>query len=206
MEIRWLGQSAFEAKTSAGTVVFDPHPGMFQSGPLQDPNTVMTVSRRGAPGDVPRQVQCFDRPGEYEAGSLSIRGVATPGAVGRAGGRSVNTVFMLDAEGVTICCLGAPSVAPDASALQMIGPVDVLLVRTDGAAMPPDQLAAAARAMEPSLVVPSGFDSSKGAPGQALAAFLRQLGVKQAEPLPRLNVTKSSLPEDLKVIVLSARA
>ena len=207
MEIRWLGQSTFELKTSTGTVICDPYPGLFESGSHLDPNTVVTMSRRGPPlADMPETVHAFDRPGEYEAGSISVRGVASPaGAPGQS--RAVNTVFLIDAEGMTVCALGLPGTVPDATALQMMGPVDVLLVRTDGTTgLPMDQRAAAVRTIEPRLVVPSGYDASTGAPGPALASFLRQMGVKQAEAQPRLAVSKASLPEDMKVIVLSPRA
>jgi L-ascorbate metabolism protein UlaG (beta-lactamase superfamily) len=206
MEIRWLGQSSFEIKTATGTVVTDPYPGYFDSGAPADPNTIVTLSRRAdASGDWPASVKVFDRPGEYETGGLSFRGVATPAADGRAG-RTVNTVFVFDAEGMTICAFGQPGVVPDEHTLQMIGPVDALLVRTDGQGLPMEQRAAAARAVEPKVVVPNGFDASSGAPAQALAKFLAQLGVKQAEAQPRLSLNKASLSEGMKTVVLSPRS
>ncbi len=206
MEIRWLGQSAFEVKTAAGTVVCDPYPGLFERGAALDPNTIATFSRQGGKTDwLPESVHVIDRPGEYEMGGLSVRGVATP-AGDPASSRAVNTVFLVDAEGLTVCALGLPGVTPDATALQMMGPVDVLLVRTDGAGMPADQRAGTARQIEAKVVAVNGYDSVAGSPNAALARLLKELGVKQVEPQPRFAVSKSSLPPDLKVVVLTPRS
>jgi L-ascorbate metabolism protein UlaG (beta-lactamase superfamily) len=205
MEIRWLGQSAFEIKTSAGTLISDPYPGLFEAVAARDPNTVVTSCKKGRrAGEIPDADKVLDRPGEYEFGGLGVRGVGTPGG-GPDRSRTVNTVFLVDAEGVTVGILGLAGAVPNEATLHMMGPVDVLLVRTDSPAMPFDQLAAAVRAIDPKLVIASGFDPASGAPAAGLAAFLKQMGVKAVEPQPRQSISKSSLPQDMKVVVLSPR-
>ena len=204
MEIRWLGKSAFEIKTAAGTVIADPYPGLFEALGARDPNTIVTVSRLGqrAP-EAPNPEKLADRPGEYEMGGLSFRGVAT--TAGDPSRRTVNTVFVVDAEGMTVCALGQIGVAPDAQTLQLIGQVDVLLVRTEPGGLPVDELAAAVRAIDAKVIVPSGLDASAGTPSASLNAFLKQLGVKAAEAQPRLSLTRANLPQDTKVVILSQR-
>ena len=205
MEIRWLGQSAFEIKTSTGTMITDPFPGLFEASASRDPNTVVAFCKKGQRvSGVPDEEKVVDRPGEYEFGGMSVRGVGTP-AGDASSSRAVNTVFLLDAEGITVGILGLASTPPDAPTQQMMGPVDVLLVRTDSRAMTMDQIAAAVRAIDPKVIVPTGFDPASGAPGPTLVSFLKQMGVKSAEAQPRLSVTKGNLPPDLKIAVLSPR-
>ncbi len=204
MEIRWLGQSAFEIKTSTGTMITDPFPGLFEAATSRDPNTVVAFCKKGAcVSGVPDEEKVIDRPGEYEFGGMSVRGVGIP-AGDAATSRAVNTMFLLDAEGLTVGVLGLASIPPDGPTQQVMGPVDVLLIRTDSRAMTMDQIAAAVRAIDPKVVVPTGYESSSGAPGPALASFLKQMGVKTSEVQPKLSISKGNLPQDLKVAVLKA--
>ena len=99
MEIRWLGQSAFEIKTSTGTILCDPAGAIVSSGPGHDPNTVLVLSRKEArPSGITDSMAVFDRPGEYEVAGICVRGVGTPVSE-KVAGRGLNTVFLVEAEG-----------------------------------------------------------------------------------------------------------
>ena len=64
--------------------------------------------------------------------------------------------------------------------------------------------------LEPKVVVPMSYDpdekkdeKKKDTPYERL---LHELGVKDLIPVPKLSVTRSSLPENIQVIVLDSRA
>ena len=63
--------------------------------------------------------------------------------------------------------------------------------------------AATVRQIEPKLVVPMHFGLPPADRGLApVSRFLKEMGLKEIEPRPRLNVTRSNLPQDTQVVLL----
>src|SRR2546423_358512 len=61
--------------------------------------------------------------------------------------------------------------------------------------------------LEPKVVVPMSYDPD--AKKDAHAPFdrlLHELGVKELTPVPKLSVTRGSLPENVQVVALDSRA
>jgi L-ascorbate metabolism protein UlaG (beta-lactamase superfamily) len=202
MEIRSLGRSGFEIKTTVGTVLIDPSADMLK-GPFTDPNTIvafskLTSKRRVTPDGVSKLVQ---GPGEYEIGGVSIRAVATP-ADDPSVSHELNTAYVIDADGILVCSTGALGHTPDTIAMQQVGKVNVLLLDPEQSPLSGDELAATMRNFEPDVVVPSGYDSGAGKPGKLLSELLSELGVKNLEPQTRISYTKSSLPETRTTVLL----
>ena len=139
-------------------------------------------------------------PGEYEIGGLSIRGVATP-ADDPAISRKINTVYIVDADGLQVAMLGNPGSQPSAQSVQQISKVDVLIINTESQGLEPDELSNAIRNLEPKIVVPSGYDSQLGKPSTEMQRLLTELGVKDFEATTRVTVTKSGLPDERTIIV-----
>lgn len=206
MEIRSLGRSGFEVKSTVGTVLIDP-PDEAMSGPFPDPNTIMAFSKRSDVIRVtpPGVSKVIEGPGEYEIGGLSVRGVATP-ADNPEVSHEINTAYVIDADGVLVCSTGALGSAPDTVAVQQVGKVNVLLLDPEASPMSGDELAATMRTFEPSVVVPSGYDASTGKPGALQAELLKELGVKQIDPQNRLTVSKTTLPEERTTMVLTPKS
>lgn len=206
MEIRSLGRSGFEVKSTVGTVLIDP-PDEAMSGPFPDPNTIMAFSKRSDVIRVtpPGVSKVIEGPGEYEIGGLSVRGVATP-ADNPEVSHEINTTYVIDADGVLVCSTGALGSAPDTVAVQQVGKVNVLLLDPEASPMSGDELAATMRTFEPSVVVPSGYDASTGKPGALQAELLKELGVKQIDPQNRLTVSKTTLPEERTTMVLTPKS
>jgi L-ascorbate metabolism protein UlaG (beta-lactamase superfamily) len=205
MEIRSLGRSGFEVKSTKGTVLIDP-PEEALSGPFPDPNTIIAysksgTSRRQTPSGVSRLIE---GPGEYEIGGVSIRGIATP-AEDPAASHEINTTYVIDADSVMVCSTGALGYTPDTMAMQQVGKVNVLLLDPEQSPLSGDELASMTRNFEPDLVLPSGYDSDAEKPGRLLAELLNELGVKEFEAQSRLTVSRSSLPESRTTVVLSPR-
>lgn len=203
MEIRSLGRSGFEVKTGVGTVLVDP-PVDALKGPFPDPNTIIAFSKRGAnrrqpPAGVSKLIE---GPGEYEIGSVSIRGVATP-ADDPGVSHEINTAYVIDADGVLVCSTGGLGSTPDTTSMQQLGKVNVLLLDPEQSPMSADELAGIMRNFEPDVVVPSGYDSAGAKPGNLLSSLLSELGVKNLEPQPRVSLSRSSLPESRTTVLLA---
>jgi L-ascorbate metabolism protein UlaG (beta-lactamase superfamily) len=57
--------------------------------------------------------------------------------------------------------------------------------------------------LEPNIVIPMHFYSQEAkVPLDKLDKFMKEMGLHEAETMPTLKVTKSSLPDETKVIVL----
>jgi len=204
MQIRWLGRSTFELRSAVGMVVFDPFPGAIGPGYAFDSTTVVAVSNPGLDRSglaaFPEGARVLDGPGEYEVSGLSVRGVATP-LEDTDDPHLINTVYVIEAEGLNVCHLGSLRTTLSAQALQMISRVDILMASAAEDGLSPELAAATVRQIEPTIVLPMGYEGSNHPP--AVARFLSELGTTASEPIGRLVVTRSNLGEEQRVVVLS---
>ena len=204
MEIRWLGNSTFEIRSSTGIVVVDHQGALPKASELEDENTIFVFSQGDHVSHPAGRHQVLTGPGEYEIGGLSVRGVATP-ADDPAISRETNTVYVVDADGMQVASLGNPGFQPSAQSVQQISKVDVLLINTEAQGLELDELSTVIRNLEPKMIVPSGYDSDTGKPSPAMSRLLTELGVKEVEPTPRLSISRSGLPDERTVVVLQQR-
>jgi len=204
MEIRWLGRSSFELRTAVGMVVFDPFRGAIGPGYAFDANTVVAVSSprldRSGLAAFPASARVLDGPGEYEVSGLGVRGVATP-LEDPDEPQFINTVYVIEAEGLNACHVGSLRSTLSSQALQAIGRVDVLMVSAAEDGLSPELAAATVRQIEPTIILPMGQEGSNQPPG--VARFLSELGAAAGEPVPRLVVTRSNIGEEQRVVVLT---
>jgi len=200
MEIRWLGNFTFEVRSSVGVIIVDYEGKLPSPTKVKDANTVFVYSGENDENHVSNDFQVLTGPGEYEIGGLSIRGVATP-ADDPAISKKINTVYIVDADGLQVATLGNPGSQPSAQSVQQISKVDVLIINTESQGLEPDELSNAIRNLEPKVVVPSGYDSQSGKPSTEMQRLLTELGVKEFEPTARVTVTKSGLPDERTIMV-----
>ena len=200
MEIRWLGNFTFEVRSSVGVVIVDYEGKLPNPAKVKDANTVFVYSSDDDEDHVSNDFQVLTGPGEYEIGGLSIRGVATP-ADDPAISKKINTVYIVDADGLQVAALGNPGSQLSAQSVQQISKVDVLIINTESQGLEPDELSNAIRNLEPKVVVPSGYDSQLGKPSTEMQRLLTELGVKDFEATTRVTVTKSGLPDERTIIV-----
>jgi len=204
MEIRWLGSSTFELKSSVGVVVIDHEGALPSDSELEDENTIFVFSHKDR-SEIPlNDHHVLTGPGEYEIGGVSIRGVASPADDPNVS-KEINTVYAIVADGLQVVSLGTPGKPLSAQSIQQIARVDVLLVNTSNHGLESEELASVVRSLEPKLVVPTGFDTGANKPSAEMGQLLTELGVKEYEPVPRLSVTKSSLPDERQVVVVQQR-
>ncbi|MCK9486598.1 MAG: MBL fold metallo-hydrolase [Dehalococcoidia bacterium] len=212
MDLTWLGFAATRMRTRNAAVVMDPYDKSV-AGTMGRPDAhIITVShddrhRNGvaqvAPADGDPMV--LTGPGEYEIRGVivegvrcSLRGAEDPDADPKALG---STLWLYEAEDVRVAHLGGMGVPPSAAALDVLSHADIVIVPI---AMP-DTLngadtAKAIRALEPSIVIPVGYDP---ADETALKAFVSAMaGTPPEEPVSRFTVTKRDVGDDVKRIVL----
>ena len=153
-------------------------------------------------GNNPRIV---DGPGEYEVADVLIAGVATDSTPLRA---TENTAYVLRFDDLSVCHLGDLRKRLSDAQVEEIGAIDVLLVPAGGGgALEATEAAEVVHQLEPSLVIPMHYrvDGVKVDSLQPVDLFCREMGSKEFVPEPKLSVTRSSLPAEVRVVVLEVR-
>ena len=210
MEITWYGHSCFRlTERGMATVVTDPYDHRIVGyEPLKLKGDIVTVSN-DAPGHnfvtgVKGKNHTITGPGEYEIGGVFITGVQTNGHKKRDGDEPRNTLYVFDYEGVTIAHLGNLQRVPSQTEIEALGNVHVALVPVGGGG---GLIAAKAvevvSLLEPGIVIPMHYGESGNIKLAPVTKFLKEMGVATAEPQSSLKISRGSVPEETRVVVLS---
>jgi L-ascorbate metabolism protein UlaG (beta-lactamase superfamily) len=213
MEITWYGLSCFRlTERGMATVVTDPYDHKVVGfSPLKLRGDIVTISH-AAPGHsfesaVKPKQRVIDGPGEYEIGEVFITAVQTNGSK-RAKDELRNTLYVFDYDGVTVAHLGDLHRVPSQAQVEALGSVNIALVPVGGGrGLNAAKAAEVVSLIEPGIVIPMHYGvpecKLKLAP---LSKFLKEMGLGKMELQPSLKITKSSIPEETRVIVLDHKS
>jgi len=208
MDITWLGHSCFRIRGSHATVVTDPYPPDLGYSLGKPTAHIVTVSHQH-PGHsyvqgVSGGPKLITGPGEYEIRGVLVIGVATFHDAERGRKRGRNTVYIMEVDEVSVCHLGDLGHVLTAEQVEEIDNVDVLLLPVGGMSTINAPMAAeVVRRLEPKVVVPMHYKTQAVSRQlESVERFLREIGVKQLSPQPKLSLTKSSLPASTQVFLL----
>jgi L-ascorbate metabolism protein UlaG (beta-lactamase superfamily) len=209
MEITWLGHSCFKLKGKQATVITDPFsPSIgYTLGKLSA--DIITVSH-SHPGHsnvqgVGGEPRILKSPGEYESTGVLTVGVHTFHDNEKGAQRGKNTAFVIDVDDVMICHLGDLGHVLTAEQVAEVDGVDVLLIPVGGSStIDAVQAAQIVRQLEPKIVIPMHYKTDALKRELETAdRFLKEMGIKEALPQPKLAVNKNSLPLTMQVVLLS---
>ena len=211
MEIIWYGHSCFRLKTRRAIAVTDPcgkdvgydiprlHAHIVAiSHNHPDYNNRTLV--RGNP-------KVIDGPGEYEVKGVFITGIATHLKKQKGPTRLKNTVYLFDFDGLTVCQLGCLDHVPSQAQLQALSGVDALLIPVGAmTTINANQAAEVIGLLEPRIVVPMHYKTkSVKRKLQPVTQFLKEMGLPETSPRESLEISKSGLPSETQVVLLSYR-
>jgi L-ascorbate metabolism protein UlaG (beta-lactamase superfamily) len=218
MEITWFGHSCFRLmERGLASVVTDPYDDSLGYPALRLKADIVTVSH-AAPGHanleaVKGEKRALTGPGEYEIGGVFITGIPTGRSDGdkkkvKANEPKTNTVYVFDYDGFTVCHLGDLDHVPTQSQIEALGAVDVALVPVGGGGgLNAAQAAEVISLIEPSLVVPMHYRTNNGSSSlDPVSKFLKEMGLSAVQPEPLLKLSKSSLPDETRVVLLEAKS
>lgn len=213
MEITWLGHSCFKLRGREASVVTDP-PAKSTGYTIGRPTAnVVTVSHdheghnnvKSVTGD-PRVVQ---GPGEFEVSGVLIKGTRTYHDAEQGNELGKNTAYVFEVDGVTVCHLGDLGHVPTAEQVEELSGCEVLLIPVGGTRTIGAKAAAeTVSLLGPKLVIPMHYGTPAAKDKlDPIDTFLKEMGSPKAidEKQPKLQVTKSTLPEETKVQVLDYR-
>lgn len=215
MMITYLGHSSFKIKTTTATVVTDP----FDSSiglkfPKQEAD-IVTISHEHNDHSNKKGIKnkdCFfiEAPGEYEIKEVLMRGISTFHDNENGEKRGKNTIYLIQAEGLSICHLGDLGHELSDKVIKEIDMTDVLMIPVGGIyTIDPVVAAKICKKIEPSIILPMHYKkdglSETFADLASLSDFCEKLGL-EAQTEEKLNVREGTLPEEMTVINLLSRA
>lgn len=213
MEITWHGLSCFRlTERGLATVVTDPYDHeVVGFSPLKLRGDIVTISHT-APGHsfesiIKSKQRVIDGPGEYEIGSVFITAVQTNGGK-RSKDNPRNTLYVFDYNGVTVAHLGDLRQVPSQAQIEALGNVDVALVPVgSGGGLNSAKAAEVVSLIEPGIVIPMHYKVPEcKLKLEPLSKFLKEMGLGDLEAVPSLKITRTSIPEETRVIVLDYKS
>ena len=216
MDISWVGHACFSVRTGNTSILLDPFPASL--GIRIPPNvttpSVVTVSsaqeNHSSLQEIDGKPTILSGPGEYEVSGLHIKGLRTslvPFGV-ESEPEAWNTIFVIEAEGLTICHLGSLNGPLTARQIEELSAPHILFVPIGGhGSLTAAGATELVNTVEPKIFIPMIYSQ----PGtkldlEPLSTFTTALALKQPEPQPRLQITKANLPVEPEIAVLSPSA
>jgi len=208
VDITWLGHSCFRIKGSQAIIITDPFPPELGYTLGKQTANIITVSHQHPShsytqgiGGEPRIIK---GPGEYEISGILIIGIATFHDNQRGQVRGKNTVYVMEIDGVSVCHLGDLGHMLSTEQVEEIGRVDVLFLPVGGGSTINAAIAAEViLQLEPNAVIPIHYKTPAiKRELDSVDVFLKEMGMGQIEPRPKLTLSKSNLPLSTQVFLL----
>ena len=216
MNIVWHGQSCFQISSSQiknnhVNIVIDP---FSEETGLKIPKLeadIVLVSHQHYDHNnvkaVPGSPFVVSGPGEYEVKEVFIHGIPSfhDSSLGKEKGS--NTIYTIEAEDLRICHLGdlgQKELTPEQ--VEKIGEVDILMIPIGG--MFTISVKEAMKIMsqiEPNIIIPMHYQIPKlKTKLDGLDKFLKAMGIKKIDSLPKLSIKKKDIvSEEAKIVVLN---
>jgi L-ascorbate metabolism protein UlaG (beta-lactamase superfamily) len=214
MEITWYGHSCFRlTERGLATVVTDPFDAeTLGYEPLKLKADIVTSSHDAPGHNCLRMVKGYSHaitgPGEFEIGGVFITGVQTDVSAKKATtDKPRNTLYVFDYMGITVAHLGDLRSVPTQTEIEALGTVQMAIVPVGGGTgLNSAKAAEVISLLEPNIVIPMHYYSPEAnVQLDKLEKFMKEMGLHEAETMPTLKVTRSSLPDETKVIVLDCQ-
>jgi len=207
MEITWFGHSCFRIKGKEVLLVTDPFADSIGYPSVNLTANIVTVSH-GHPGHsytdgVDGSPKVLTRPGEYEVGGVFITGISTFHDFEQGETRGKNIVYLMEIDEVRLCHLGDLGHLPSPRQMEDLGNVEVLFLPIGGISTIDARMAAeVVRLLSPKIVIPMHYGTEVATWLEPSGKFLKEMGLGDVVPQPKLSVTRSNLPLETQVVVL----
>ena len=205
-----MGLSCFRIRGSQAIIITDPFPPGLGYTLGKQTADIVTVSHPHPSHSYDQGINSEHRlvkgPGEYEISGVLILGIGTYHDSVKGQSRGKNTIYLMEIDGVNVLHLGDLGHVLSDEQVEEIGNVDVLLLPVGGVSTINAAMAAEViRKLEPKVVIPMHYKTEKTDRDlEPVDNFLKEMGLAQVEPRPKLNISRSNLPLTTEVVVLTA--
>jgi len=208
--ITWYGQSCFKIQSGETVVFTDPFNKEIGLTPPRSQANVVTISHDHLDHNnceaLSGEPLVVAGPGEYESKGIEVKGVLAFHDDKEGKERGVNTIYVIEMEGIKIGHLGDLGQSKlTAEQVEQIDGVDILMVPVGGTYTIDGETAVdIINQIEPRLVIPMHYKI----PGLAVKldgvdVFLKEMGIAKKEAVDKLTIKKKDLPEEeMQVVVM----
>jgi len=215
MNINWHGQSCFQISSTRGkdnhvSIVIDP---FDESIGLKVPKLqadILLVTHDHSDHSnikaVSGQPFIIKGPGEYDIKKVFIQGISGYHDNAQGAQRGGITIYTIETEGIRLCHLsdlGQKELSP--SQLDKIGDIDILMIPVGGVyTIDAAEAIKVIAQIEPRIIIPMHYKIPKlKIKLDDIDKFLKNLGIKKQESLPKLSIKKKDISiEEAKIIIL----
>jgi len=150
----------------------------------------------------PKQIKV---PGECEIGGVFITGIATFHDAEGGKTRGKNTVYSVEMDGMALCHLGDLGHPLRPEMVDELGVIDILFLPVgEVSTIPVSTAVETVKELNPHIVIPMHYKTSVVARSlEPVDKFLKEMGIREAEPRSKLSISESSLPSGTQVVVLN---
>jgi len=208
MHITWYGQSCFKLQNNEQTVLVNPSDP--RKAGLKGPNFkanifVLTDIEESIDKKVLEKDNSFliSGPGEYEVNKIFAYGIPI-----KKDGQTKSVVYQMTMDEIRYGVLGQLKSLPSGEELDKLDGVDVLFVPIGGKdTLNAEKAVELINSIEPQIIIPCCYNI----PGlnfvpDSLEKFLKEIGSKVSETLPKLSIKKKDLlaQGEAKIVVLES--
>lgn len=209
MEITYLGHSAFKIKGKEATLITDPYDSSMVGKKFSRVEAnIVTVSHSHADHNKTELVggnpKIVSGPGEYEIRGVSIFGFPSFHDKKKGAERGLNTIYAINAEGITLCHLGDLGEKLSEEQAGEIGSVDILFVPVGGVyTLEPEEAAEVVGVIDPKVVIPMHYKTqdSKMTELADVSEFVKSIGL-EPQKFEKYVISKDKLPEERTLVIL----
>ena len=208
-EFRWLGHGCFRIKAREATILTDPVDRSTGYAMQKQTADIVTISHEHLGhvnlNGVRPDFQVLRGPGEYELHDVFITGIRTYHDTERGAHHGYNTIYLILVEGIVICHLGDLGHPLSDEQAEAISECDVLIIPAGGGnVLSTDSAAELIAQVAPKIVIPMQYATPNGdADLGPLEPFVKRMGMEMPEPLDKLVLKQSDLPETVRLVVLT---
>ncbi|MDP3769754.1 MAG: MBL fold metallo-hydrolase [bacterium] len=212
MVITWYGQSCFKIQSGDLVMVIDPFSKDIGLTPPRFRADIALVTHAHADHNNLESITgdpfSITGPGEFEVKGAYIHGIETFHDTQNGKERGLNTIFLCEIEGIRVLHMGdyGEEVVRNSRFLEEVGKVDILLVPVGGTyTIDGENAARLSKDIEPRYVIPMHYKiPDLKISLQDNSAFLKEMGVKNAQQQEKFTIKKKDIAveEKTEVIVL----
>ena len=215
MDITWYGLSCYRIREGGVTIICDPYDKSVGLTLAKARADIVTVSHDRAGHNAVDRItgdpKILTGPGEYEVKNVFITGLTTYHRKDGNQAPERNVAFFFEFGGLTVGHMGDIGEVPAQSEIEElnIGEVDVLMVPVGGGStLDPARAVELVGLLEPRLVIPMhynhpGLSDDLASRLESVDKFLKEFGAVTVDPVDTLKVSKSTLPEETQVVLLT---
>lgn len=208
MVITWYGHSCFKIQSGQLTLIIDPFDPSIGLRPPRGKADVVFVTHQHYDHNYLEGINddafIIEGPGEYEIKGVTCRGIASYHDAKDGKDRGLNTIYMIEVEGIILCHLGDLGQKLSNGQLEAVDGADVLFVPVGGKyTIDAEEAAEVIHQIEPKIIIPMHYKI----PGlkinlDSADMFLKEMGISKKEAVSKITLKKKELPENSEVILM----